>query len=288
MKQYQDPTWLHQMYWDEGKTLKEIGSLAGCGAQTILNWMIRLDIPRRASSGKIHNNNEPYHYAKWLRTKYWDENVSAAEMGSMVCVTKPTITRWMRRLGVPRRPKNTRKPMIGKKFGRLVVLGHAGQDKVHLVYRCRCDCGQETTVRGCNLRAGLTKSCGCLATEKAAERLRNRPPLKGPANANWKGGRNINAAGYVEIYAPDHPRIKSSRRYVLEHILVMEKVLERYLRDDERVHHRNGIKNDNRPENLELCAVNRHPPSQRVDDLIEFALSILRDYKPEVLHEETI
>ena len=70
----------------------------------------------------------------------------------------------------------------------------------------------------------------------------------------WKGGRIIDNMGYVRIYKPDHPYVNKGGR-VLEHRLVMEKKLGRYLTKDEIVHHINGIKDDNRIENLQL--VNR-------------------------------
>jgi hypothetical protein len=64
--------------------------------------------------------------------------------------------------------------------------------------------------------------------------------------------------------------------------MVMERKLGRYLRPAEVVHHKNGNRADNRPENLELFT-HSHPSGQRVEDQIAWAKEILSLYEPEAL-----
>lgn len=76
-------------------------------------------------------------------------------------------------------------------------------------------------------------------------------------NSMWNGGTTYNTKGYILLKNPNHPRA-NNHGYVLEHILVMEKKLGRYISNDEAVHHLNGIKTDNRPENLEVILYGEH------------------------------
>src|SRR3990167_4156396 len=78
---------------------------------------------------------------------------------------------------------------------------------------------------------------------------------QGENHPNWKGGIAHTGEGYVMIYSPNHP-FATKTRYVMEHRLVMEKCLGRYLAPKEVVHHVNKKITDNRIENLKLFASN--------------------------------
>lgn len=97
------------------------------------------------------------------------------------------------------------------------------------------------------------------------------------ANSNWKGGRSRHKAGYVVLRVPGHPRT-GRHPYVFEHILVAEELLGRYLLVGDTVHHRNGVREDSRPENLELWT-RPQPAGIRVSDAIAWAPEIIERYE---------
>lgn len=91
-----------------------------------------------------------------------------------------------------------------------------------------------------------------------------------------QGTGTISSGGYKQISKPGHS-CADKRGLVMEHRLVMCEILGRPLRPQEKIHHKNGNRLDNRPENLELWTVGQHPAGQRVEDLAAFARRILTD-----------
>ena len=109
-------------------------------------------------------------------------------------------------------------------------------------------CGIEKEVRPVHARTGRAKFCSRSCSSKSK---------RGTKSPRWKGGRYSDDRGYVYIKAPDHPHAYQYG-YVPESHIVAEKAIGRYLQSGEVVHHINGIKNDNRPDNLSVMTNSEH------------------------------
>lgn len=115
------------------------------------------------------------------------------------------------------------------------------------------------------------------AVQKYFSRHGIQPALKrggpiGERNGGWNGGQTIDKDGYRLIRSNGHPAARETG-YVLEHRLVMEQKIGRYLDKKEVVHHIDGNKLNNHPDNLELFEENRihlqHELTGRIPDWSE-------------------
>jgi hypothetical protein len=141
-------------------------------------------------------------------------------------------------------------------------LVNVGRGLCALHYKHDLNIGRFCTVEGCDRPL---RSVG-LCTGHYRQR-RDGVPLTPILERREPGTGSINRLGYKEITVA--PNVRK-----LEHRVVMEQMLGRELNSSEHVHHRNGDRLDNRPENLELWTVGQ-PNGQRVRDLLE---SLARDY----------
>lgn len=85
--------------------------------------------------------------------------------------------------------------LIGERFGRLIVLERTLNSRLgQSMWLCLCDCGIKKVIQGSNLKAGITKSCGCLQSEISSKRLMSHGGYGTGSYNSWHGikGRCLN------------------------------------------------------------------------------------------------
>ena len=129
--------------------------------------------------------------------------------------------------------------------------GHRTAPRVELGTLCACGCGTPIPTHRPNGSVRYLRDSGRAYFGQHKPPQKGKPGLRGTDNPRWKGGRFITLDGYILVpKPPDYSG--TARGRIFEHRLVMEGVLGRHLLRSEFVHHINGIRDDNRPENLEL------------------------------------
>jgi len=128
---------------------------------------------------------------------------------------------------------------------------------VLILHKC-VECGAERMIqKGCKKTPKFTGLCYHCNMARLYEQRRNRPINQRPTTKR--------SDGYLEVHLPENhwcrPMATKSKGSILVHRLVMAEHLGRLLEPWEIVHHVNGIKDDNRPENFELTTKSQHPMS---------------------------
>lgn len=123
--------------------------------------------------------------------------------------------------------------------------------KVVEIYEAGCSCEEIATKFGVS-HSWISKhlrDLGKIRTPIESKRIRGTI-LSGDKNPQWRGGRFQDSNGYIQVKNHDHPQGKNRHSYVFEHTIVWEEYHNRKLPEGYLIHHLNGIKNDNRPQNL--------------------------------------
>ena len=179
-----------------------------------------------------------YTNKEWLEGQYHGLGKSYSMIASEQCVAISTIQKWMRKNGIPARKQQDK--------GWMNIEGLAPEDLKRMYEEENLSATQiadrykisQSTVQKWLILCNI---------------LRRKPGArKGMYNPRWKRGHAVNVGnGYAGVKVEDHP-LASTWGYVKVHVLEMEKVVGRHLTKDERVHHKDGNKQNNLAENLEL------------------------------------
>lgn len=186
---------------------------------------------------------------------YWDEKLPQREIAKLFHISRSSLRQLMRENNIPTRNRSEAGKLAeesGRRIyiHRLLAESKLSKEELERLYK----------------REGLSdKAIGKLigVSKNSVRKLRlkwgitSREFREAARLSRWKGGKYINRDGYVLVrLEPDNPFFEMANQgwshYVLEHRLVMAQYLGRPLTSTEVVHHKNGVKTDNRIENLEL------------------------------------
>lgn len=231
MKSTISKNWLIEKYITENLSVPEISKRYGLKINTVRSCLWRYGIKRE----KIYRDKV------WLEQKYLKENLSPPEIASLAKTSRNQIWYWLKKYHIE-------KPVIQKEY----------EDKARLK-EMYVDMGLSSKAIG--KIYGVTNRVILRNLRKHNIRVRNNSESqKGiqakDKNGNWKGGRQIRA-GYVYLLKPNHPHA-DIKGYVRESRIIVEKILGRYLKRSEVVHHVNKNTSDNRNCNLLVCSISYH------------------------------
>lgn len=181
-----------------------------------------------------------------LTDLYWNKGLALREIGEMFGVTEPSVLNAMKVKRIPRRTisvtnenRRSLKTLEPKALRDLYWEKKLSTNEISRILNA-----SSGVILNEMKRFNIPRRTGSEASKLAYEtgrKIKKHSP-------NYKGGRSM-SNGYMRIKMPGHNRANSAD-YVAEHIYIWEQVHNRPLPQGWVIHHLNGIRNDNRPENL--------------------------------------
>lgn len=246
-KKYTDRQWLRKEYVERGRLQKNIADECGVTGSTISNWLDRLDIEKRDPYAHeidpYKNHKNKHRDEQWLRKQYVEKEKRMSEISEEFGLGINTIRRWLDRFDIPRREHPNEK-YENKRY----------RDKEWL---------KQQHIHERRTMADIAEECG--VTYATISRWLDRHGIEKKDYQHNKNTCDFNLSG--KSHTEGYPNwtatgSKADVGYLTVHRLVAiadgadpHDVFER---NEYQVHHRNGFKCDNRPQNLEVVDSRTH------------------------------
>jgi predicted transcriptional regulator len=238
----------YQARYEAGESIYEIASDAGRAPQTVHKILKRRGVEMRTRGGRprgiaVHENGKVRHRElsdderAWIVAEY-QCRTAVSQIARELRTSLGTVYAVLREADVTFRGVGQQPALLTTEERREVVDRYnAGQAPTGIAGQMRRGAA---TIRRVLREEGIEVHSG---------------PRVGPMSPGWKGGRVRWAGGYTAVWVGKDDPMRSMARadgYIAEHRLVMARAIARPLERHETVHHINGIRDDNRLENLQL------------------------------------
>lgn len=230
--------------YSDGMSLRRIAKKYGVGIQAVGRSLERAEVQRRPAG---HDWRFSDSEVREIATRY-EAGASMAELCSEYGCHVGTLRRALLRAGSkPRRRGAVDREIVASQLDDVMRRWKAGESQNAIAQSL-----------------GVSQVRVSRALRAYGHDPKEHSHTRQMRNGRWKGGRVRDSAGYVRALVHRHDPLApmaDNAGYIAEHRLVMARHLGRPLEKGETVHHKNGVRDDNRLENLQLMRA-KHGPGQ--------------------------